>query len=143
MHARLLRIVYNDNFSSFEDLLQRDQSVSIHHRKIRLFGIELHKTRHNIFSQIVKLSNFRSQTDFTTRPISTFNNGLKGLRYIVLKIWDIIHLMLETLETLKNLREKLRVGLLKIVLASYVLITSSTLGMSVSHAFGTIHSEVL
>ena len=130
LHVRALRIVYNDNFSSFEDLLQRDQSASIHHGKIRLLGIELHKTRHNIFRQIVNelleqgsiLSNFRSQTDITTRPISTSNDGLKGLRYLGLKIWDIIHLMLETLEKLKNLREKLRVGLLKIVLASYVLI---------------------
>ena len=53
LHVRALRIVYNDNFSSFEDLLQRDQSASIHHGKIRLLGIELHKTRHNIFRQIV------------------------------------------------------------------------------------------
>ena len=33
--------------------------------------------------------------------------------------------------------------LLKIALLGYVLITSVTLGMSISHIFGTSHSEVL
>ena len=38
---------------------------------------------------------------------------------------------------------RINVGLLKIVLVSCVLITSITLGMSISHIFGTSHSEVL
>ena len=53
MHERALKIVYNDNVSSFEDWLQREQSVSIHHRNIRLLGIELYKTRNNISSHII------------------------------------------------------------------------------------------
>ena len=31
LYERALRIVYNDNVSSFEDLLQRDQRVSKYH----------------------------------------------------------------------------------------------------------------
>ena len=95
---RALRIVFNDNISSFEDLLQGDQSISIHHRNIRLLGIELYKTRYNISSHIMNelfeqrniIYNFRSQTDFITGPISTVNNGLKSLRYVEPKIWDMI-----------------------------------------------------
>ena len=95
---RALTIVYNDNISSFEDLLQRDQSVSIHHRNIRLIRIVLHKTRNNISSHIMTelfeqrniLYTLRSQTDFTTGPISTVNNGLGSLRYFGPKIWNII-----------------------------------------------------
>ena len=60
-----------------------------------------------------------------------------------LKFGTLHHLILETLETLKNSRGKLRVELLKIVLVRYVLITSITLGMLISHIFGTSHSEVL
>ena len=51
-HLRALRIVYNDNVSSFEDLLQRDQTVSIDHRNIRLLAIEVCKIRNNISSHI-------------------------------------------------------------------------------------------
>ena len=53
LSERAIRIVYNDNVSSSEDLLQRDQSVSTHHRNIRLLGLELYKTRNNISSHIM------------------------------------------------------------------------------------------
>ena len=77
-----------------------------------------------------------SQTNFTTGPISTVNNGLKSLKQLGLKILDVLSpVILETLETLKNLRGKLSLELLKIVLVSYVLIAYITLGMSVSHFF--------
>ena len=66
------------------------------------------------------------------------------VEYILdLKFGTLHHLILETLETLKNLQGKLSVGLLKIVLVSYVLITSNTLDMSISHIFRTSHSELL
>ena len=53
LHKKALRIVYNDNGSSFEDLLQRDQPVSIHHKNIGLLGIELYKKRNNVSSHIM------------------------------------------------------------------------------------------
>ena len=39
LHERALRIIYKDNESTFEDLLKKDNSVSIHHTNIRLLGI--------------------------------------------------------------------------------------------------------
>ena len=36
LHERALRIVYNDNESTFEHLLKKDNSVLIHHKNIRL-----------------------------------------------------------------------------------------------------------
>ena len=54
LHERALRIVYNDNVSLFENLLQRDHPISIHHRNIRLLSTELYKTRNNTSSHIIK-----------------------------------------------------------------------------------------
>ena len=75
----------------------RDCSVSIYDRNICLLGIELHKTTNNISSHTINelfeqrntLYNLRSKTDFATEPISTVNNGLKSLRYLGPKIWNI------------------------------------------------------
>ena len=39
LHKRELRIVCNDHSSTFEDLLEKDNSASIHHRNIRLLAI--------------------------------------------------------------------------------------------------------
>ena len=79
MHERALKIVYNDNVSLSEDLLQRDDPISIHYRNILLLSTELYKTRNNISSHIIKelfdqqsiLYNLWSKTDFATGPIST------------------------------------------------------------------------
>ena len=38
LHERALRIVYNDNDSSFEYLLKEENYVSIYHKNIRLLG---------------------------------------------------------------------------------------------------------
>ena len=35
LHERCLRLIYNDKKSSFEDLLEKDGSVPIHHRNLR------------------------------------------------------------------------------------------------------------
>ena len=47
-HERSLRIVYQDNISSFEDLLKKDRSFTIHQRNIQSLVIELFKVKGNI-----------------------------------------------------------------------------------------------
>ena len=53
LHQRALRIVYNNHSSTFEDLLVKDNSVSIHHRNVRLLAIELCKAKNNLSSQTI------------------------------------------------------------------------------------------
>ena len=43
LHERCLRIVYNNNTSSYEDLLEIDNSVSIYIRNLQALAIELYK----------------------------------------------------------------------------------------------------
>ena len=100
LHVRALRIVYNDNESTFEDLLKKDNSVLIHHKNIWLLGIELCKVKNklstHLMSEIFNLRNInynlRSRTDFKQGPVNTFNYGLKSLRCLAPKIQDIIPL---------------------------------------------------
>ena len=49
LHERCLRATYNDGLSSFEELLERDNSVSVHNRNIRCLAIELFKVFHDRF----------------------------------------------------------------------------------------------
>ena len=48
IHERSLRLVYNDYCSSFDELLNKDNSVSIHHKNIQLVAIEMHKFVNNL-----------------------------------------------------------------------------------------------
>ena len=43
IHERCLRLIYNGKKSSFKDLLQKDGSVSIHHRNLTRLAVELCK----------------------------------------------------------------------------------------------------
>ena len=80
--------------STFEDLLKKGNSVSIHHKNIRLLDIELYKVKNNLsthlMSEIFNLRNIdynlRSQTDFKQGPVNTVNYGLKSLRYLAPKL---------------------------------------------------------
>ena len=54
LHKRALRIVYQDNDLSFEELLQKDNSVSIHNRNIQLVAIEMFNVRNDLSPDIVR-----------------------------------------------------------------------------------------
>ena len=42
-HEKCLRIVYNDNTPSYEELLEIDNSISGHHRNMQILATELYK----------------------------------------------------------------------------------------------------
>ena len=43
IHKRLLRITYNDKSSSFQNLLEKDNSVTIHDKNIKILATETYK----------------------------------------------------------------------------------------------------
>ena len=50
LHKRCLRIIYNDKTSSFEILLEKDGSVSIHNRNLQDLATEMFKISRGISS---------------------------------------------------------------------------------------------
>ena len=60
IHERPLRITYNDSKSTFEELLNKDNFVSIHHRNLQVLPIEMFKIKNNMALEFLKL-NFPEQ----------------------------------------------------------------------------------
>ena len=54
LHERCLRLIYNDKCSSFEELLVKDKSVSIHHKNIHALAIEMFKVYTNNSPEIMQ-----------------------------------------------------------------------------------------
>ena len=94
LHERALLILYKDYTGSFEDLLERDNSVTIHHRNIQSLAIELFKVNQNLSNSVLcnifqtrSISyNLRSQTDFIRNNISTSQYGLNSIRCFASKV---------------------------------------------------------
>ena len=48
LHEKCLRIIYHDKRSSFNALLEKDGSVSIHERNIKILATEMFKVSENL-----------------------------------------------------------------------------------------------
>ena len=52
LHERCLRLIYNDKNSSYEELLTKDGSVSIHHRNIQALATEFYKIKNGLSPEL-------------------------------------------------------------------------------------------
>ena len=53
IHQRSLRTTYNDRTLTFEELLRKNNSVTIHHRNLQVLATELYKVENNMYPEIV------------------------------------------------------------------------------------------
>ena len=52
LHERVLGIVYNDHFSSFEELFSKDKSVTVHQRNLQILATEMYKILNGLITMI-------------------------------------------------------------------------------------------
>ena len=52
LHELCFQLIYSDKNSSYENLLEKDNSVSIHHKNIQALAIEIFKVRHKLCTEI-------------------------------------------------------------------------------------------
>ena len=119
-----LRAVYNDEICSFEELLGRDKSETIHRRNIKILAAELFKIKNghsnDIMTQLICKRNstdysLRLQTGFSLPEVTSVNYGVKGLRYFLM--------ILKTIEYFENSQIRLSHGFLETVLVESTKIT--------------------
>ena len=109
LHERCLRIIYNDKHSNFEELLVKDNSVSIHHNNIHTLATEMYSVANGMSPEIMndtfKLrenthSNLRHTSQFLVDPIHTVFNGSESASYLGPKIWEQIPLEIKNINSL-------------------------------------------
>ena len=66
IHERALRLVYSDHVSSFDELLKKDRSFSIHHRNIQSVATELYKLFHGLSPSIMDICSILTRIFHTT-----------------------------------------------------------------------------
>ena len=94
-----VRIIYNDKHSNFEELLVKDNSVSIHHNNIRALAIEIYKVTNGICPEIMNdifmlrentHYNLKGTSQFLADPIDSVFNGSELASYLGARIWEEI-----------------------------------------------------
>ena len=88
LHERVLRLVYDDSVSTFEELLDKDNSFTVHHHhNIQTLYIELYQAvsgpSQTIFSDLFERKNIYynlcSQPDFVIPQVRTVYKGPNSL----------------------------------------------------------------
>ena len=106
LHERCLRIVYQDKRSSYENLLVKDGTVSMHYRNIQALAIEMYKIKNDLSTEI--LSNIFTQSDFQIPFVRTVYHRTESISYLGTKIWDIVPTEMKNAISLNRFNAKIK-----------------------------------
>ena len=115
LHERALRMIYNDQISSFQELLDKDNSFTVHHFNIQSLAIEMFKVINNIAATIFgdlfttyHSYNLRSKSKFAVPNVRTVHNGQNYIQYYGSLVWNMIPGYIKDSETLDIFKGKIR-----------------------------------
>ena len=98
IHERALRIIHKDSTSTFEELLIKSNSVSVHQRNLQLLLTEIYKTVNNLnpsFMADVFVTkdvpyNLRGSNNLALPKARTNLYGLDTIRFVGQKLWQTL-----------------------------------------------------
>ena len=116
LHERSLRVVYNDKSSSFQELLDKDKSVTIHHKNLQYLAIELYKVENGlapnimnmVFPTVKPIHKLRNENHFKRSNIRTVYYGTESLCHLGPNIWNLIPNEIRGQTSLQNFKSKIK-----------------------------------
>ena len=115
LHERALRLVYKDSLSSFQELLDRDHSFTIHDRNLQKLAIEMFKVKKDLSPSFMKIVfpeysnpyNLRNKHTFKTSNIRTVYNGSETITFRGPKTWSLVPSHIQNSESLSEFKAKI------------------------------------
>ena len=97
-------------------LLEKDGSVSIHHKNIQSLAIEMFQIKHgqspeivsDIFTQTTQHYNFRQNRDFRIRSVKSVYHGFESISYLGSKMWEIVPAKTKETNSLNSFKIEIR-----------------------------------
>ena len=93
LHELCLGLIYSDKNSSYENLLEKDNSVSIHQKNIQALAIKMFKVKRKLCPEVTGKDNeynLPNRPDFITPHVHSVFHGSESISYLGPKIWDIV-----------------------------------------------------
>ena len=97
-------------------MLEKDNSVSIHHRNLQVLATEMFKITNNIAPEILTSIfeertcsyNFRNNSKFASRRVHSVYHGTESLSYLGPKIWDLVPYEVKASNSLDIFKSKIK-----------------------------------
>ena len=104
-----LKITSNDRKSSFEELLRKDNTVSIHHRSLQVLQAEIVKIKKNTASEILNEIFQNRTSSYSLRwQVHSVYYGTESLSFLGPKIWELVPEDKKQSESLDILKIKIK-----------------------------------
>ena len=88
-------MVYQNNLSSFEELLRKENSATVHQRNLKTLATEIYKIKNNLSPKIIpdvfpqeKIYTLRNKNRLTVSNRKSVSYGTEYLRYLGPKRWN-------------------------------------------------------
>ena len=117
LHERSLRIVYSDQSSTFEELLKRDKTFSIHHKNIQSLATEIYKFVNGISPEIMNsVFNLKENNRYSLKNVyelyirnpRTVKYGTETISYLAPKVLSIVPQPIKESTFIHSFKTKIR-----------------------------------
>ena len=116
LHERALRIVYNNEKYTFQELLDLDNTVTIHHKNLQQLAIEMYKVKHNLSLPLINNLFNASEAGYDLRNnrcweiprVRTNSYGTETIRYRGPQIWEMLPSCLKEIPRLTAFKNNIK-----------------------------------
>ena len=117
LHERALRVVYKCDHLTFQQLLEKDTSFTIHERNLQKLAVEMFKVKNKISPlPVQELFKFRGNSAHKVRNsrewevprVRTVNNGTESIRYRGPETWQLLPNEIKTSSSLAEFKRKIK-----------------------------------
>ena len=116
LHERALRLVYVKQNLTFQELLDLDDSITIHHKNIQKLTIEMFKIKNNlspplmkeIFKENTNTYDLRNKRCREPTNVGTVLYGSETIRYRGPKTWDMVPQNIKDSVSLAEFKSKIK-----------------------------------
>ena len=117
LHERALRVVYKNDDLTFQNLLEKDNSMTVHDRNLQKLCVEMFKVKHGmspppvqeLFKAKVNSHNLRHNKEWEVPKVRTVNNGTESIRYRGPMTWELLPVHIKQAYTLEEFKRKVKV----------------------------------
>ena len=111
LHERALRIVYKNSNLTFNQLLEKDESFTIHERNLQKLATEMFKVKNNLCPkpfQDLFTPTIRGRRDWVLPKVTTVNRGQETIRYRGPKTWELVPKEIKSCQSLATFKSKIK-----------------------------------
>ena len=107
-HERVLRVVYEDHIATFEELLERDKSFTIHDKNLQKLALLMFKVKYNLCPKPIQdIFKINANGNWIIPKIRTEHNGKETLRYRGPITWNLLPTNLKSIESLEIFKSEI------------------------------------